>query len=249
MGGRFSPGRSQGSGSDGLLPAFDGSSGRLRHRHLGLGQVRAAGRAQEDFFVAADDLEQLIDLCYRLTRLRVGDELFVVNDSYLATLVGADATGIDRLKKALPAWTLVVRVGGRALMAAERMAVAENDIAAEVSRRGLRLQTALQAVSTKQIDAVLDGLAEEPHWKLRYKGGVRDIFFHSTLENVPAFLHTMIATAEAHKYPASDVGVYLQPQHQGVAYHCESASPSIPRTRGDGQDEGSAFHGQRKTYR
>jgi len=108
------------------------------------------------------------------------------------------------------------------------MTVAEKDIAAEVAVRGLPLRTALQAVATKRIDAILDGLAKEPHWKLRSKGGVRDIFFHSTLENVPAFLGSMMETAEAHKYRAADVGVYLQPQHQGVAYHCEFSLPFDP---------------------
>jgi FAD/FMN-containing dehydrogenase len=38
----------------------------------------------------------------------------------------------------------------------------------------------------------------------------------------------MLAAAEAHKYPAADVGIYLQPQHQGVAYHCEFSLPYDP---------------------
>lgn len=188
---------------------------------------------KKTLLVTADKLEQLVELCYRLTRLRVGDELFVVNNSYLATLIGSQADEIEGLKKALPLWTLVVRVGGRALMPAERMAVAEKDIAAEVARRGLRLQSAIAGLATQRIDAVLDGLAREPHWKLRYKGGVRDIFFHTTLENAPAFLAGMITAAEAHKYPAGDVGVYLQPQHQGVAWHCEFSLPFDPADAGE----------------
>jgi hypothetical protein len=118
-------------------------------------------------------------------------------------------------------------------MAAERMTVAEKDIAAEVAVRGLRLQAAIPAVATTRIEAVLDCLAGEPHWKLRYKGAARDIFFLTTLENAPAFIASMIDTAEAHKYPARDIGVYLQPQHQGVAYHCEFSLPFDPTDAGE----------------
>ena len=151
-----------------------------------------------------------------------------VNSSYLATLVAADAAEIPALKEALPPWTLVIGVGGRALLPEERMAVAEKDITAEVAARGLRLLGAVPGLATARVESVLDGLAGEPHWKLRYKGGVQDIFFHTTLENAPGFLSTMMSTAQAHTYPTGDVGVYLQPQHQGVSYHCEFSLPYDP---------------------
>ena len=183
---------------------------------------------KKTLFVPANTLDDLVDLSYRLTRLRVGDELFLVNSSYLATLVAGDAAEIPALKGALPPWTLVIRVGGRALLSEERMAVAEKDITAEVAARGLRLLGAAPGLATTRVEAVLDGLAGEPHWKLRYKGGVQDIFFHTTLENAPGFLSTMMSTAQAHTYPTGDVGVYLQPQHQGVSYHCEFSLPYDP---------------------
>ena len=188
---------------------------------------------KKTLFVPADRLEQLVDLSYRLTRLRVGDELFIVNNSCLAALLGADAADIAALTESVPPWILIARVGGRAIMAAERMAVAEKDIAAEVAARGLRLQSAIPAVATTRVDAAVDGLAEEPHWKFRHKGSVRDIFFLTTLDKVPAFVGSVVDTAEAHKYPAGDIGVYLQPQHQGMAYHCEFSLPFDPTDAGE----------------
>jgi FAD/FMN-containing dehydrogenase len=83
-------------------------------------------------------------------------------------------------------------------------------------------------VSTARVDSALDGLAGEPHWKLRYKGSARDIFFSTPLDQAPRFLATMLTAAGSHKYPAADVGVYLQPQHQGVTYHCEFSLPFDP---------------------
>jgi len=184
-------------------------------------------------FVSAPKLDDLVDLSYRLTRLRLGDELLIVNATYLAALVAADAAEAVTLRDTLPAWTLVIGIGGRALRAGQRVAVAEQDIAAEVAARGLRLQTAVSGVATSRIEAVLTGVAEDPHWKLRAKGAVADIFFHTTLDKAPGYLATMLGAAVAVKYPVEDVGVYLQPQHQGAAYHMEFSLPYAPEDKAD----------------
>ena len=184
--------------------------------------------ARKVLFVTAERLEDLVELSYRITRLRVGDEMLLVNNTYLATLVADDRVEIATLKDELPLWTLIIGVGGRALLPEERVAAAEKDISAEVAARGLRMLAAVPGLSTARVEAAINGLAGEPHWKLRYKGGARDIFFHTPLDKAPGYLATMMAAAEAHKYPTTDVGVYLQPQHQGVAYHCEFSLPYDP---------------------
>ncbi len=188
---------------------------------------------KKTLFVTADTLEDLVELTYRLTRIRVADELFLVNGAYLASLVGTDATDIAFLKDQLPSWTLLMGIGGRALFPRERMAVAEKDIAEAVAAQGLRLLPAIPGLATSRIEAAIHGLADSSHWKMRCKGSVRDIFFHTTLENAPGFLSTMLDAAAAHKYPVADVGVYLQPQHQGVAYHCEFSLPLAPDDKHD----------------
>ena len=136
-----------------------GSQGTLGIVTWAAVRCQIAAGAKKTLFVTAERLDDLVDLTYRLTRLRVGDETLLLNGAYLATLLGADANEIARLKNTLPAWTLVLGVAGRALRPAERVAVAEKDIAAEVAARGLRLQTALPGVTTARVDAVLKGLA------------------------------------------------------------------------------------------
>ena len=78
--------------------------------------------------------------------------------------------------------------------------------------------------------AAADGAA---HWKLRAKGGAADIFFHTPLDKATGYLATMVDAAMAHKYPVADVGVYLQPQHQGTAYHMEFSLPFAPKDKRD----------------
>jgi FAD/FMN-containing dehydrogenase len=204
-------------------------------------RVQLVPGVRKTAFVTATKLEELVDLSYRLTRLRVGDELLIVNATYLAALLAADAAEAVALRGALPAWTMIIGIAGRALRADQRVAVSEQDIAAEVAARGLRLQAALPGVATGRVEAMLSGCAGDPHWKLTAKGAVADIFFHTTLDKAPGFLATMLDAAASADYPAGDVGVYLQPQHQGVSYHVEF---SLPYAAGDktGAAQARALH-------
>jgi FAD/FMN-containing dehydrogenase len=177
------------------------------------------------FFVTARRLDDLIGITYRLHRLRLGDEVLVVNGRLLAGLLGAVAPA------ELPPWTLIVGVGGRALLPEEKVKVQEKDLRDVAGQFSLDLLSAVPGVMTSQVRAVLDGCCGEPHWKLAYKGGCQDIFFLTTLDKTPGFVETMLTTAEEAGYPVADVGVYIQPQHQGVAYHCEFTLPFAP---GDG---------------
>jgi FAD/FMN-containing dehydrogenase len=179
------------------------------------------------FFVAARRLDDLIGISYRLQRLRLGDEVLLVNDSLLAGLLGAGAQ-VEAMREELPPWTLIVGVGGRALLPEEKVDVQEKDIREVAGQFSLELLSAVPGATTGQVRAVLDGCCGEPHWKLGYKGGCQDIFFLTTLDKTRGFVATMLATAEEAKYPLADVGVYIQPQHQGVAYHCEFTLPFAP---------------------
>jgi FAD/FMN-containing dehydrogenase len=195
-------------------------------------------------FVMAPTLDDLVDLTQRIVRIRVADEIFVVNSAYLTALVGKDASDVADLRDALPAWTLVMGVGGRALFPEDRMAVAEKDIAEAVAASGKRLLPAIPGLATSRVEEAVYGLYDgaatadgAAHWKLRDKGGVADILFHTPLDKAAGYLATMLDTAVAHKYPVGDVGVYLQPQHQGVAYHMEF---SLPYAKDDEHDAGKA---------
>jgi FAD/FMN-containing dehydrogenase len=183
-------------------------------------------------FVTAPRFDELVDLTYRIVRVRAADEIFIVNGAYLAALVGRDAVDVAALTATLPAWTLVMGVGGRALFPEERMAVAEKDIAEAVAASGRQLLQAIPGLATSRVEAAVFGLYDgtaaadgAAHWKLRAKGGVADILFHTPLDRAAGFLATMLDAAVTHKYPVGDVGVYLQPQHQGVAYHMEFSLP------------------------
>ena len=185
-------------------------------------------KAHKLFFIPAEDLNDLIDCAYRLLRLRLGDELLIVNKATLASLLGEKADDISALKKELPPWVIVIGISGRDILAEEKVEVQEGDIRETAQQSGLRLaQTVPGATSGEVLDLLLRP-SRTPYWKLGYKGGCQDIFFLTLLEKAPALVSAVHARAEALGYPRTDIGVYIQPQHQGVAHHCEFNLPFDP---------------------
>lgn len=185
--------------------------------------------ARKLVFVAADKLDDLIDLTYKLLHFRFGDELFLINNAALSYLLGQDAAEIARLKDALPAWALVIGIAGGPFFAQDKVAAQEDDIKDFAQQAGLEMVPELPGCPGYKLMELLQHASAEPYWKLRYKGDTQDLFFLSTLDKTPGFLQSVNACANAHRYAASDIGVYIQPQHQGVACHCEFMLPVNPR--------------------
>jgi FAD/FMN-containing dehydrogenase len=172
-------------------------------------------------------LDELLDFAYRVLRLRLGDEVLIVNAAYLARLLRG--TGVAADAATLPAWSLLLGLGGREHYAAERVAVAERD-AHELARGfGLALQDELGGAAGDELTRALYACTETP-WKLHAMGAAADIFFLTTLERAPGYLATMQAEATAHGYPLEELGVLVQPQHQGLSHHAEF---SLPYDRAD----------------
>jgi FAD/FMN-containing dehydrogenase len=180
------------------------------------------------FFVPADALNDLVDCAYRLLRLRLGDELLLVNNTTLASLLGQTSDDIKALKEKLPPWVMVIGIAGRAILPEEKVEVQEKDIIEIAQQFGRKLVPTIPGATGTQVLELLLRPSRTPYWKLAYKGGCQDIFFLTLLEKAPGLVKTVYARAEALGYPRTDVGVYIQPQHQGVAHHCEFNLPFDP---------------------
>jgi FAD/FMN-containing dehydrogenase len=172
------------------------------------------------FFVPSRKLDDLIDLAYRLLRFRFGDELLLLNGSNLASILGDGA-----LREELPPWVMLVGIAGRSVLPQERVEFQEKDIREIARGFGLQLLPAVPgARGVEVLEAILNP-SREPYWKLAGKGGCQDIFFVTTLDKTPEFVRTTYALAEALDYSCPDIGVYLQPVHQGTSCHCEFNLP------------------------
>jgi len=177
------------------------------------------------FFVPAQRLDDLIDFTYRVLRIRFGDELLIVNNLTLASILGGGADQIRALMEELPPWVVLVGIAGRNILPRERVEYQEKDIAEIAQQFALRLVPAIPGARNGEVLNAILNPSREPYWKLDCKGGCQDILFLTTLDRTPEFVRTMYSVAEANSYPTSDIGVYIQPLHQGANCHCEFILP------------------------
>ncbi|MGA3127754.1 MAG: FAD-binding oxidoreductase [Candidatus Korobacteraceae bacterium] len=182
-------------------------------------------------FVPAESIEHLIDFCYKLERIRLGDEVMVVNAAQLATMLGSHAEEIKALKEDLPAWTVIIGLAGTAHFPEERVQVQELELKRLVQQCGMELLGGMPKVSTSRIASAVESCSAEPYFKFTYKGACQDIFFLTTLDKTPQFIETVFSIASRLKYSTSDIGIYIQPQHQGVSQHVEFNLPFDPSDR------------------
>jgi FAD/FMN-containing dehydrogenase len=177
-------------------------------------------------FVPAERLEDLVEFCYKLERIRLGDEVLVVNAAQLATMLGA-----RERKTQLPPWTVIIGLAGAALFAEERVEVQELDLGRIVQQCGLTLSNGLPNVTSAEIASAVESCSAEPYFKFKPKGGCEEVFFLTTLDKIPAYVTNVFTIANRLRYPAEDVGVYIQPQHHGVSQHVEFNFPYDPADR------------------
>lgn len=180
------------------------------------------------FFIPADRLEDLIDCAYRILRVRLGDEFLLLNSMDLATILGEGADDIRALSEELPPWVIIIGIAGRDVLPQERVEFQEGDIRDIAQQSGVKLVSAIPGASNLQVLSAILNPSSEPYWKLRNKGANQDIFFLTTLNRTPELIKTMYSVAGEMKYSCSDIGIYLQPQQQGVSCHCEFSLPYDP---------------------
>ncbi|MFC1932109.1 FAD-binding oxidoreductase, partial [Chloroflexota bacterium] len=185
------------------------------------------------FFVTARRLDDLIDFTYQLLKFRFGDELLLLNNSNMASILGNGVDQIRVLREELPPWAVMVGVAGRDRLPRERVEFQEKDITDIAQQSGLKLTSTITGARDEEVLEVLLNPSKEPYWKLSYKGGCQDIFFLTTLNRTPEFARTIYSVAEVHGYPASEIGIYIQPVHQGASCHCEFNLPFDPDNPGE----------------
>ena len=177
------------------------------------------------FFVPAQRLDDLFDFTYQILRFRYGDELLLLNNSSLAYILGDGPDKVKALMKELPPWVVLVGIAGRSILPRERVEYQEKDITDIAGRFGLQLVPAIPGASNGEVLKAVLSPSREPYWKLGYKAGYQDILFLTTLNRTPEFVGTVNSVTKANGYPASDIGIYIQPQHQGANCHCEFILP------------------------
>ncbi|HUX98501.1 MAG TPA: FAD-binding oxidoreductase [Candidatus Deferrimicrobium sp.] len=171
-------------------------------------------------YIQSENLEKVIEFLYVLLKRRFGDELFIVNNLTLASLLRTSHDEINKLQSNIPSWTLIIGVGGRGPFAKDKIEFLEAELGDIARDQGIQLLSEIKNVSNDEIIRIFQNCADNP-WRLRYLGGSQEIFFITTLDKTPQFISSFKKMVEAKKFSLENIGIYIQPLVQGCNCHCE----------------------------
>jgi FAD/FMN-containing dehydrogenase len=176
---------------------------------------------QKPMLAGEDNLAKLMDLAYWLVRLRLGDEIFILNNTNFALLFGGSNGRVEELKETLPRWILFFCLSGLDYFPEERIEQQQKDMAEIAKNLGAPVCEVLHGVSAKDVLAAVSSPSPEPYWKLKSGGGCQDIPFICSFQQVPALIDVMTAQAARLQFATAGIGVHIQPVCQGHGHHVE----------------------------
>ncbi len=176
---------------------------------------------EEPYFIGSDDLAQLLQAAHWLVRLRLGNELLILDRTDLAGLVSENAADWLGLAEALPSWLLFFNLAAYEYLPDKRIQGQNQDVDELLQRLSLERVRSIGGVSAGQFLQLVRRPSNEPYWKLRPEGACQDIFFLTTHSKIPGLVKTMTELANTAGFPQTKIGTYIQPVVQGSSVHCE----------------------------
>ena len=184
-------------------------------------KCRFLSKLNRTFLIPSETIEPLIDLSYKLMRIRLGDHLFLLNGLNLACLLAETPGKIEELKAIFPPWILVVSFEGYGELPEDKVHYQEADFMDIAQSCQIEPKTVMAGARADDVAMILSRPSGESYWKMRLKGGCNDIFFLTTLDKIQGFVSAISALMSSHRYPMENLGVYIQPLVQGTSCHCE----------------------------
>jgi len=178
-------------------------------------------RVHRMYLVGEEKLSRLVEFSYRVLRPKLADEFFILNSRALATMLATDPEEISRISERQAPYTLAYGVSGYEYFPEKRVAYQERDIGAIAQKAGVVPAREVPGVSGGELAEIIGGPSPEPYYKTRPKGAFLDLFFLTTLDRVAPFISTVKEVASRHGYPASGIGIYIQPIQHGRSCHLE----------------------------
>ncbi|MCX5860240.1 MAG: FAD-binding protein [Proteobacteria bacterium] len=210
-----------GPGQTDLFRVVQGAQGTLGILTWATVRLELLPSIQKLYLAGGRKVEELIDLVYGMQRLKLGDECLILNRLDLAAILETQPEEINKLMTGLPPYILIFVVAGYDRFPEERVDYQTKDIMELARKHGVQPVTGLPGVDAGKLLRAISGPSAEPYWKLRPRGNCADIFFLTTLDRAPGFIKVMSEVMEKTGFPASDLGVYLQPIQQGRSCHFE----------------------------
>jgi len=176
---------------------------------------------EQPYFLASSDPAKLLEVARWLVRLRLGNELLILNAVDVAALFADDDSAYDQLLAKLPRWVLFFCLGAYKYLPDLRMEGLIQDTRELLQRLGVQTVQTVAGITAEEFLEAIRRPSAEPYWKLRRGGGCQDVFFLTTGAKVPGLIKVMTNAAANAGYGTAKMGVYLQPIVQGSSYHVE----------------------------
>ncbi len=194
-----------------VLQGAEGSLGVVTWASLKLELIPSN---QKVFHFQSENLDELMKLQNELLKYRLCDELFILNDLNLASLVKPNSQDINTLTSILSKWNLLFIISGNGTFAQDKISYLEGDILDIIKNLELKKTERAEIIDSNDIIKCVSEPASQD-WRTRLKGGFQDIFFLTNYERV----HEFISMVE--KMTSVQFGAYIQPINQGTSYYCE----------------------------
>jgi FAD/FMN-containing dehydrogenase len=176
---------------------------------------------EQPYFIAAEKPAKLLEAAHWLIRLRLANELLILNSADVAALMAEDDAAYAKLVAKLPGWVLFFSLGAYKYFPDMRIQGQIQDTRELVQRLSLQTAQSVGGIGAGDFLEAIRRPSAEPYWKLRCGGGVQDIFFVTTYAKIPGQIEVMTEAAEAAGYATGKMGIYLQPIVQGTNCHVE----------------------------
>jgi hypothetical protein len=211
----------QGPGQTDLMKIVQGSQGTMGIVTWTSVKLEVKPRLHRLYFVADDKLERLIDFSYRVLRPKLADEFFILNNHAFAAMFSENADDIAGMMENEKPYVVVYGVSGYDICPEDRIAFQEHDISKIAQQVGVKTAPVYMGVTASKFARKIERPSGEPFYKSRIKGGFADIHFMSTMDRADKFVRAMSDFARGNGYPASELGIYIQPILFGRACHIE----------------------------
>ncbi|MDY6862147.1 MAG: FAD-binding oxidoreductase [Thermodesulfobacteriota bacterium] len=208
-----------------LLQGAQGTMGIATWANI---KVEYLPKVNKIFFIPFLDLNDAIEPLYRIPRLRIGQECFLLNHLNLAAILAENwPDDFFKLEEVLPTWTLILILSGALRRPEEKIAYEEealHDLKKEFFP-DMKILNALPGIpggGRELIEMLRKPWPKEiTYWKHRLRGGCQSLFFSARPEDAPIYYEKVTSLLAKYGYPVEDMGFYLQPIEQSRACHIE----------------------------
>jgi FAD/FMN-containing dehydrogenase len=205
-----------------LYRVIQGAQGTLGIVTWASAKCELLPQQEEPFLVGATQLDKIVEMVHWLVRLRLVNECFVLNNTNLASMLARKfPADYQAIKNSLPPWILFFSLAGYEYFPEKRINASTKDMQGIAQKVGLEARPSLGQVAASQLLSLVQRPSADPYWKIRSQGACEDLFFITSNDKLSGLLNTMQNLAVAAGYPASEMGVYLQPIVQNASCHLE----------------------------